>query len=196
MKNNFKISEEERSQIMEMHKSYGYKKPLNEMDGGNIDDFLNYKNKSREEVRAAKQFQKDFGSEFSNADDEVPFWEKDKPRPSGNRLVDKESRSSHDSNLRRVSEKGMKNQLENIGISQKQLSGLINGGGGDKVSKLTDLIVDDKIGTLYSLYYKNYNEFLKNKKTYIESGGMDKVDNIESPRMFIEKLIRQIIGDR
>jgi len=100
MYKNFNLTEEERKEIMESHKSHGYKKPLNEkitdkeikLVRGNPDfkkqtgrPVGDYVNKST----AAKQFQQDFRSEFPDPGKEYrPHWEKDRPDASGDSIDD------------------------------------------------------------------------------------------------------------
>jgi hypothetical protein len=82
MYKNFNLTDEERKEIMEMHKSHGYKKPLNELDDKDID--LIRGKATQKWSRAGKQFQQDFEDDFADpAEEPVPFWEKDKPKPSG-----------------------------------------------------------------------------------------------------------------
>lgn len=96
MYKNFNLTDEERKQIMEMHTSHGYKKPINEDFFGDKDVELirgnpDFKPKTGRPVgsylakrAAAKQFQQDFQKEFPDpAEEPVPFWEKDQARPSG-----------------------------------------------------------------------------------------------------------------
>jgi hypothetical protein len=100
MYKNFNLTDEERKEIMESHKSHGYKKPLNEkitdkeikLVRGNPDfkkqtgrPVGDYANKSA----AAKQFQQDFRSEFPDPGKEYrPHWEKDRPDASGDSIDD------------------------------------------------------------------------------------------------------------
>jgi hypothetical protein len=102
MYKNFNLTEEERQQILESHKSHGYKKPLNEkiydkeydVVRGNPDfkPQTGKPSKSYLEKRtAAKQFQQDFQSEFPDPGIEVkPYWEKDQAMPSGDSDIDAE----------------------------------------------------------------------------------------------------------
>jgi hypothetical protein len=93
MYKNFKLTDDERKEIMEAHKSHGYKKPINELGDdeiGIIRGKPNLKRKigrpSREyadDSKAANQFQQDFKSEFPDPGiEDVPFWEKDQAMPS------------------------------------------------------------------------------------------------------------------
>jgi hypothetical protein len=87
MYKNFNLTDEERKEIMEMHKSHGYKKPLNELDDKDIDIIRG--KATQKWSRAGKQFQQDFEDDFADpAEEPVPYWEKDKPRPSGDFLYD------------------------------------------------------------------------------------------------------------
>lgn len=95
MYKNFNLTEEERKQIMEMHESRGYKKPINEKIYDSEYDVVrgnpDFKVKTGKPVgayltkrNAAKQFQQDFQKEFPDpAEEPVPFWEKDQAKPSG-----------------------------------------------------------------------------------------------------------------
>lgn len=95
MYKNFKLTDEERKQIMEMHGSHGYKKPINEKIYDSEYDVVrgnpDFKLKIGKPVGdylanrdAAKQFQQDFQKEFPDpAEEPIPFWEKDQARPSG-----------------------------------------------------------------------------------------------------------------
>ena len=76
------ITESEREQILNQHKKHGYKKPLNELSGEEIDII---RGKSNEKYsRAAGQFQRDFKKDFLDPSIEyTPHWENDKPMPSG-----------------------------------------------------------------------------------------------------------------
>jgi hypothetical protein len=100
MYKNFSLTDEERKEILESHKSHGYKKPLNEkisdkeikLVRGNPD----FKKQTGRPVgdytirrAAAKQFQQDFQSEFPDPGKEYrPHWEKDKPDASGDNIDD------------------------------------------------------------------------------------------------------------
>jgi hypothetical protein len=100
MYKNFNLTNEERKEIMESHKSHGYKKPLNEkisdeeikLVRGNPD----FKKQTGRPVgdyaiksAAAKQFQQDFRSEFPDPGKEYrPHWEKDRPDASGDSIDD------------------------------------------------------------------------------------------------------------
>lgn len=101
MYKNFKLTDEERKQIMEMHESHGYKAPINEYFFDDKDVELirgnpDFKTKTGRPVgdyltkrAAAKQFQQDFQKEFPDpAEEPIPFWEKDQPRPSGDPMDD------------------------------------------------------------------------------------------------------------
>jgi hypothetical protein len=100
MYKNFNLTEEERKQILESHKSHGYKKPLNEkiydkeydVVRGNP-DFKPQTGKPSDlylkKRAAAKQFQQDFQQEFPDPGKEVrPYWEKDKAMPSGDSEIE------------------------------------------------------------------------------------------------------------
>ena len=102
MYKNFNLTEEERQQILESHKSHGYKKPLNEkiydkeydVVRGNPDFKPQTGKPSKnylEKRTAAKQFQQDFQSEFPDPGIEAkPYWEKDQAMPSGDSDIDAE----------------------------------------------------------------------------------------------------------
>ena len=101
MYKNFNLTDEERLQIMEQHKSHGYKKPLNEFGDKEYDvvrgnpDFKTQTGKPSslylKKRAAAKQFQQDFQKEFPDPGKEVrPHWEKDKAMPSGDSEIDTE----------------------------------------------------------------------------------------------------------
>jgi len=100
MYKNFNLTDEERNEIMESHKSHGYKKPINEkiydkeydvvrgnpdfktQTGRPIGDYVNKR-------AAANQFQQDFQKEFPDPGKEYkPRWEKDKPNSLGDRVDD------------------------------------------------------------------------------------------------------------
>ena len=100
MYRNFNLTDEERQQIMEQHKSHGYKKPLNEgiydkeydvvrgnpdfktQTGRPVGDYVNKR-------AAAKQFQQDFQKEFPDPGEEYkPYWEKDRPNSLGDNIDD------------------------------------------------------------------------------------------------------------
>jgi hypothetical protein len=101
MYKNFNLTDEERQQIMEQHKSHGYKKPLNEFGdkeigivrgnpdfktqtGRPIGDYVNKR-------AASNQFKQDFQKEFPDPSKEYkPHWEKDKPNSLGDHPNDLE----------------------------------------------------------------------------------------------------------
>ena len=81
MYKNFKITEEEKLQILEQHKKSGYGKPLNELGEKDI-DLIRGKSDIKYS-RSGKQFQQDFEKDFADPSDEFkPYWEKDKPMKS------------------------------------------------------------------------------------------------------------------
>jgi hypothetical protein len=81
------LTESEREEILNQHKQHGYKKPINELDDKDID--LIRGNSNQKWSRSGKQFQQDFKKDFLEPNDEyTPFWEKDKPRPSGDYSYD------------------------------------------------------------------------------------------------------------
>jgi hypothetical protein len=87
MYKNFTLTESERQEIMEQHKSHGYKKPINELDDKDID--LIRGNANQKYSRSANQFQRDFKKDFIYSNDEyTPSWEKDQPKPSGDYAYD------------------------------------------------------------------------------------------------------------
>jgi hypothetical protein len=104
MYKNFNLTEEERKEIMESHKSHGYKKPINErayvskryndfdVVRGNP-DFKTQTGRPSDEYlekrSAALQFQQDFQKEFPDPGKEYkPYWEKDRPNSSGDSVDD------------------------------------------------------------------------------------------------------------
>ena len=118
MYKNFNLTDEERKEILESHKSHGYKKPLNEkiydkeydVVRGNP-DFKTQTGKPSslylKKRAAAKQFQQDFQKEFPDPGKEVrPHWEKDKAMPSEDSEIDSEiKRDTKDGDFWNVSKK-------------------------------------------------------------------------------------------
>lgn len=95
MYKNFKLTDDERKEIMESHKAHGYKKPINELGDkeiglvrGNPDLKLKKGRPAGDysvERAAAKQFQQDFKRDFFDPAIEYPNpWDKDQAMPSGN----------------------------------------------------------------------------------------------------------------
>lgn len=104
MYKNFKLTEEEKSQILEMHQSHGYKKSINELDDRDIDIIRGRpKIKTRtgrpssdylDSVLSARQFEKDFKKDYPDpSEDPIPFWEKDKPKPSADSEIEADIRA-------------------------------------------------------------------------------------------------------
>ena len=110
MYKNFNLTDEERKEIMEMHKSHGYKKPLNELDDKDID--LIRGKATQKWSRAGKQFQQDFENDFADpAEEPVPFWEKDKPRPSDDSEIETDIRTNARQANRELGKKSEKDTI-------------------------------------------------------------------------------------
>ena len=110
MYKNFNLTDEERKEIMEMHKSHGYKKPLNELDDKDID--LIRGKSTQKWSRAGKQFQQDFENDFADpAEEPVPFWEKDKPRPSDDSEIETDIRTNARQANRELGKKSEKDTI-------------------------------------------------------------------------------------
>lgn len=104
MYKNFNLTDEERKQIMESHKSHGYKKPISEIirdkEYGVVRGIPDYETETglpskeyKDKMMAAKQFQQDFQKEFPDpAKEYKPHWEKDRPLPSEDSEIDSEMR--------------------------------------------------------------------------------------------------------
>lgn len=118
MYKNFNLTDEERKEIMESHKSHGYKKPVNEVIRDKEFDVVrgipDYKTQTglpsksyKEKLMAAKQFQQDFQSEFPDPGIEAkPYWEKDQAMSSGDSDIDAEiKRDTKIGDLHNVSKK-------------------------------------------------------------------------------------------
>jgi hypothetical protein len=105
MYKNFNLTDEERKEIMEMHKSHGYKKPLNELDDKDVDlvrgnpDFKTQTGRPVGDYvikrAAANQFQQDFKKEFPDPGVETtPYWMKDRPNSDGDSELELDIRNS------------------------------------------------------------------------------------------------------
>ena len=104
MYKNFNLTDEERKEILESHKSHGYKKLVNEIIRDKefevVRGIPDYKTQTglpsksyKDKIMAAKQFQQDFQSEFPDPFKEyTPRWEKDQPLPSEDSEIDSEIR--------------------------------------------------------------------------------------------------------
>ena len=100
MYKNFNLTDKERKEILESHKSHGYKKPINEVIrdkeydvARGIPDFKTQTGKPVGDYvgnrDAARQFQQDFQKEFPDPGKEyTPHWEKDKPNSLGDHIDD------------------------------------------------------------------------------------------------------------
>jgi hypothetical protein len=216
----FRLTDDERKEIMEAHKSHGYKKPINELGDkeiglvrGNPDFKLkvgkptgNYPN----ERDAARQFQQDFKKDYPDPGiEDVPFWEKDQARPSGDSLDDREPRKLSDETIQKRNEKlkekqekekeekivGLKWELQfnahRIDTIQKNIEYIVNRvsqKNSDMFEKIAEIMTSDIANDLdtYGIYY---TEYIRYKNEYIDLTG-DEVEKIQSPKGFINDLLR------
>lgn len=211
-----RLTDDERKEIMEAHKSHGYKKPINELGDkeiglvrGNPDFKLkvgkptgNYPN----ERDAARQFQQDFKRDYSDPEiEDVPFWEKDQARPSGDSLDDKEPRKLSDETIQKRNEKKEKEKEEKkfkierelksskfkIKQTQENIEYIVNSisnQNSEMYVKIAELMTSEVIESLEA-YAIHYNEYVRHKNQYIDLTG-NEVENIQSPKQFIKDLLK------
>ena len=212
----FRLTDDERKEIMEAHKSHGYKKPISELGDkeiglvrGNPDFKLkvgkptgNYPN----ERDAARQFQQDFKRDYPDPGiEDVPFWEKDQARPSGDSLDDREPRKLSDETIQKRNEKKekeneeKKNEIEwelksskfKIKQIQENLEYLVSDvlkQNSDVYEKIAELMTSEAVDSLNN-YGIHYNEYVEYKNEYLDFTG-NEVEPIQSPKEFIKNLLR------
>jgi hypothetical protein len=212
----FRLTDDERKEIMEAHKSHGYKKPINELGDkeiglvrGNPDFKLkvgkptgNYSN----ERDASRQFQQDFKRDYPDPGiEDVPFWEKDQARPSGDSLDDREPRKLSDETIQKRNEKKekekeeKKNEIEwelqsvkfKINQIQESLEYLVSDvlkQNSDVYEKIAELMTSEAVDSLDN-YGMHYNEYVEYKNEYLDFTG-NEVEPIQSPKEFIKNLLR------
>jgi len=128
MYKNFKLTDKEKEQILESHKSHGYKKPLNELGEKDIDlirGIPDFQTKSGKPVgdyvskrNASRQFQHDFGKDFADPSDEyTPHWEKDRPNPSNDSEIDTDIRT----NIKQADRELTKQPEREVNLSNEKL---------------------------------------------------------------------------
>jgi hypothetical protein len=194
MYKNFKLTDKEKEQILESHKSHGYKKPLNELGEKDVDlirGIPDFQTKSGKPVgdyvskrNASRQFQHDFGKDFADPSDEyTPHWEKDRPNPSNDSEIETDIRTNvkqADRELGNKSEKNTKFRDERIKLRRKIASLVTHKeefGGGDELDRV--------IGKLRAQYREmedngdslNVNEEFDGNEPKFEDG--DVVHNLE-----------------
>lgn len=137
MYKNFKLTEEEKNQILEMHQSNGYKKPLNEQEisGANIDDVKKYFENSdnfviSDEITSSSQYTDIFIIKVLDKNDEKQYTVFLKRLQSGKKrvkLIENDNRHIEDMVKYSKIEKFVLSTLEKIDLPKRFSFNIKNG---------------------------------------------------------------------
>lgn len=217
MYKNFRLTDNERKEIMESHKSHGYKKPLNELGDkeiGVVRGKPDLKLKTgrpvgdyADERAAAKQFQQDFKRDFPDPGiEDVPFWEKDQATPSGDSIDDRklsdeviEKRKERERERKEKEREYRKNEvswhlrssIRKINNLKEEIEYIVNRvseQNSDMFEKIAELMTSEAVNNLDN-YGLHFTEYVRFKNEFIELTG-DEVEQIRSPKEFIKDLLR------